>query len=290
MTSYHYSLIRFVPDLDRVEPINVGLILQGGGRVDFKLYPHATKRKEIDTLVFNRWREFFKNEIAGDQLPLFQPDRGSVRFLEHLARLCSDTVVVARPLLWASTEVVEFDEVMNSLYRKLVGPPDVTSPTEAARPTGRFRQVADARSFIKRGLKRRSPIEKDGKRLWLPYRHASNGRVIAIDKVEVRNQLETTANEVERLPLILQHLAKFVDAKREEKPNEYYLVIDEMKAPFADQPESDFDALRDEFDQNVRRVEQAGGNVIRTVTDTESLANLLDETLPPLEPVASGQS
>jgi len=97
MALYHYSLIRYVPDPDRMEPVNVGLVLQGDGGLDFRLNPHASKRKEIDTEQFRRWKDFFEAEIRGPHLPLFQPERESARFFRYLSDLCGGPVFLSNP-------------------------------------------------------------------------------------------------------------------------------------------------------------------------------------------------
>ena len=51
MQDFRYLLVRYVPDRERMEPINVGII-QGAGRIDFRLNPHAARRKEIETVTF----------------------------------------------------------------------------------------------------------------------------------------------------------------------------------------------------------------------------------------------
>src|SRR5437763_17103420 len=98
MTELRYALIRFIPDMDRMEPINVGVILQGEGRIEFKLGPHAAKRADVDTQVFQKWRAFLEEEIRGAAVPLLQPPKDSAQFLHYLAGLCEQTVLITRPL------------------------------------------------------------------------------------------------------------------------------------------------------------------------------------------------
>ena len=154
MIEYQYVLIRYVPDRERMEPVNVGLILQGAGRLDFRFSPHAAKRKEIDTEAFRRWREFFKTEIRGAAAPLFHPERTSPQFLRYLEELCEGPVVLSRSLYFGTEPHRNFDDVLESLYKRLVAPPEIISPSAATRPTGRFRQIAEERHFLTRGMRR----------------------------------------------------------------------------------------------------------------------------------------
>ena len=59
MNDLHYALIRFIPDMARMEPMNFGVVLQGAGKIDFKLNPNFARKKEVETPVFQKWRDFF---------------------------------------------------------------------------------------------------------------------------------------------------------------------------------------------------------------------------------------
>ena len=47
MNDLRYALIRFIPDAARMEPINFGVVLQGAGKIDFKLHPNFARRKDV---------------------------------------------------------------------------------------------------------------------------------------------------------------------------------------------------------------------------------------------------
>lgn len=276
MIDYRYVLVRFVPDPERMEPTNVGVILQGNGDVDIQFSPHAAKRKEIDTEIYNEWKAFFQTEIRGDAAPLFQPDRATPKFLQHLEALCGETVMLSRPLLLSVDDSQRFEDVLQSLYRRLVAPREVEPAGAATRPTGRFRQLAEEYRFDNRGMKKHAHVHVNDNPLWMAYRQVVNGETIALDKVEVRNQIGMTSLEIQILPLIADNLPKFASEERK-----HYLLVDELEQPFTDQTVAEFEAMRDDLERCVGLVERAGGTVIREVTDVETLANRLDSSLPP---------
>lgn len=286
MQHYLYTLIRYVPDLDRMEPVNVGVILQGAGRIDVRLSPHAAKRKDIDTQVFGRWRQFFLDEVRGGPAPLFQPEKTSPRFLTYLQQLCEGAVILSRPLVLEVGTATTFDSALGDLYDRLVAPPETTSPAAAHRSTGRFRQVAEARQFAKRGMKKHAHVVIDQKPLWMAYRQVANGRVIAIDKVEVDREIGKTANEIERLPHILDQLPAFLGTGLG-RPTRHVLLADILQQPFTDQPDAEFAAMRDDLEAAVERVRKAGSQVLRTVLEAEKLADELDQVLPQVEAAAT---
>lgn len=282
MQEFRYLLIRYIPDADRMEPINVGVILQGAGRVDVRVSPHAAKRKEIDTAVFQQWRRFFLDEIRGESAPLFQPPKMSPQFLTYLAQLCEGSVILTRPLVLATDPVRSFDEALESLYRRLVAPPDITSPVAASRPTGRFRQLTENRDFLKRGMKRHVHLEVDKERFWIAYRQVRNGELIAIDKIEVNTQIGATANEIERLPRILQQLPTFLEGAKAGPSRRFVLLADELKQPFTEQAQAEFEAMQEDLEGVVEKVTKEGGRVLRSVRSAEELADEIDRILPPL--------
>ena len=276
MIDYRYVLVRFVPDPERMEPTNVGVILQGNGGVDVLFSPHAAKRKEIDTDIYNKWKAFFQTEIRGDVAPLFQPDRATPKFLQHLEALCGETVVLSRPLFLSVDDSQRFADVLQSLYRRLVAPREAEAAGVATGPTGRFRQLAEELRFVNRGIKRHEHVLVNHDRLWMAYRQVVNGEIIAVDKVEVGNQIGATSNEIQILPLIADNLPKFVSEKRT-----HFLLVDQLEEPFTEQSDDGFEAMRDDLERCVGLVERAGGTVIREVNAVESFADRLDACLPP---------
>lgn len=276
MIDYRYVLVRFVPDPERMEPTNVGVILQGNDRVNVQFSPHAAKRKEIDTEIYNEWKAFFQTEICGDAAPLFQPDRASPKFLQHLEALCGETVVLSRPLLLSVDDSQHFEDVLQSLYRRLVAPCEPETAGAATRPTGRFRQLAEERGFDDRGMKKYAPISVNHDRLWRAYRQVVNGEIIALDKVEVGNRIGETSTEIERLPLIAEKLPSFVGEKRT-----HFLLVDQLEQRFTGQTVDEFEAMRDDLESCVERIEKAGGKVIRELSDVDTFADRLDACLRP---------
>lgn len=282
MIDYRYMLIRYVPDQERMEPVNVGIILQSAVSIKMRFSPHAAKRKTIDTSIFNEWKEFFKAEVDGQAAPLFQPERTSAAFLEYLEGLCGETVLLSSPLLLSVDSPASFDEVLESLYSRLVAPlPEVVSPAAAMRPTGRFRQIAEDRNFESRGLKKHAHVRVGTGRLWMAYRQLLNGDALAFDKVEVANRLGQTSYEIERLPRIAGMLPRFINEKVNGKPTRYLLIADELVEPFTDQSPIEFRDMRDDLEEAVAQIEECGGEIIRRPSDAEAFAEEIDGKLIP---------
>lgn len=288
MQTYLYSLIRYVPVMERMEPINVGVILQGEGLVDVRLSPHAAKRKEIDTAIFRQWRHFLMEEIRGKQIPLFQPEKTSPQFLTYLGQLCEEPVLLSRPLTLQVAPPQSFNDVLEDLYNRLVAPPETTSPAAALRPTGRFRQITEERQFLRRGMKRHAHVTVGSRRLWIAYRQVDNGQAVAMDKIEVNVEIGKTANEIERMPYVLENLPSFLQTGTG-RPKRYVLLADRIQQPFTDQPADEFEAMRDELERTVEKVKQAGGEIVRTVPEAERLATELDRVLPQVQECAGNE-
>ncbi|TWT44149.1 hypothetical protein RAS1_05570 [Phycisphaerae bacterium RAS1] len=281
MNEYRYLLIRYVPDADRMEPLNVGVILQDQetGRLEFKLNPHAAKQKIVDTPTWHSWKAFFQEEIKGSAYPLFQPDRRSSEFLRYLEGLCNGPILLTRPLS-ISTGESDFGTVLESLFSRLVAPRPSEEPA-ATRPTGRFRQLAVARRFVQRGLRKHTHVVINENRLWIAYRQVLDGELLAIDKVEVANQIGHTANEIERLPKVIQRLPEFLRAKVDGKATRYVLLADQFASAFSDQTPSEFDLMREDLESAIKEFNTYDIEVIRTTTAAENLASEIDKKLEP---------
>ena len=284
MHDYYYTLVRFVPDLERMEPTNVGVILQGSGKIDIRISRHAAKRKDIDTTIFQQWRAFLTEEVQGEPTPLFQPPRSSPKFLDYLAKLCEGSVVLSQPMIASVDASISFDELLSRLYQRLVAPPPAATATEANRPTGRFRQLSEKRLLVRRGMKRHAPVKVDSNRHWLAYRHVLNGSVLAIDKVEVGNQIGATANEIQAMNSVLFLIPEFVAGTGWDRPTKYFFLADTLDVPFTDQPGDEFQTMRDDLEDVVKRVQNSGGVVLRNPADVELLIDELDRTMPLLDP------
>lgn len=282
MRDYRYQLVRYVADRERMEPINVGIILQGEGRIDLKLSPNAARRKDVDTAAFQQWRRFLSEEIQGDPTPMFQPERTSTAFLRYLEGICEGPIFLSPPL-GASVPVESgFNQVIESLYRRLVAPRDAdATASDDDRPSGRFRRIAEERKFLDRGMKRQAHLHVGGKRLWMAYRQVRNGELIAFDKVEVDRQLSQTANEIERLPEIARQLPLLLE-RGDSLRVHYALLADELVRPFRDQTEEEFLAMREDLRRYTEAIVKAGGTILESRADVDNLADEIDRKLPRL--------
>lgn len=281
MTDYRYMLIRYVPDRERMEPSNVGVILQSPDKIDLRFSEHAAKRNDIDTATYNEWKRFLRTEITGEAAPLFQPDRNSQDFLRHLETLCGGTVLLSRPLLLSADPARSFDNVLNSLFDRLVALPKSPPPGEAHRPTGRFRQLAEEGRFLSRGMKKHAHLAVENIRTWIAYRQVLNGELLAMDKVEIASHIGQTCNEIERLPLIAERLPQFLGARVEGKATQYVLLADELSEPFTDQSPEEFRAMRDDLEQYIDVVRKVHGvRIIREAGEAATFASEIDGKLP----------
>lgn len=276
MNEFRYSLIRYIANPKRMEPQNVGVLLQGDGQIDFRLNPHASKRGDIDTQIFRKWKSFLHQEVHEAALPLFQPPRSDSEFLRYLSELCDSTVVLSPPLQVISSK--PFDETLNSLYEDLVAPPE-SSRAAARRPAGRFRQLSEEHEFLRRGMKKRMHLNRGADRFWMAYRQVANGTLLAIDKVEVDVRMDETANEIERLPLIENHLPKFLEKRKGERPSRFVLLADRFERPFGSQSYEEYEAMKDDFESAISRLQSKGAEVLRTVEATQGLVAEIDAML-----------
>lgn len=280
MRKHLYSLIRYVPDRQRMEPINVGLVLQDplGTRVRFS--PHAAKRSDVDTEIFRKWKNFFEVEVNGEVDPLFRPPTNSPAFLDHLAKLCDGSMLMSRPLQVIVDDETEPQEVLDGLFRRLVLPPEESDAPETQRPTGRYRELESEFQLLKRGVRRHALVPIEFGPHWRPYRQVPNGKFIAVDKIEVARELGRTANELNALNNIQAFLDVFLKSEVENRQTRYVLVADQLFEPFNGQSQSDFQTMKDDIERTAEIVRKAGGDVFTTPEQSGQFVRQLDEELP----------
>jgi hypothetical protein len=282
MVDYRYNLIRYVPDSARMEPINVGVILQGVGRIDVKFYQHAGKRGDVEAGKLRQWRSFFLSEIQTAQINLFQPDRNSEAFLRYLETLCNGPVYLSKPLTLLAEKNQSFETILQSLYVRLVAPLDVPDVPDEKRPTGTFRRIAEDRRFVDRGMRKWSHLLAGNKPLWMAYRQLDNGEKIAVDKVEVGTNVGDTVREIQTLPLISHDLPEFLKRRSGEKQTQYFLLVDQFENPFGGQTQQDFDLMRKDLDSHAKRIRDEGGTVLQSADEVKEFTEMIDKKLPPL--------
>ena len=284
MNTFHYALIRFIPDAERMEPINIGVILQGGGQLDFKLSPHVAKRKDIETQVYQKWRKFLEEEISGPAVPLFQPSKDSPDFIRHLGNLCESTITITRPLVHVAYDENAFDTELKGIYDRLVAPPEQNKKSPD-RPTSFFRQFEEEKEFRRRGMKKHPYISIYGRselKHWNAFRQVSNGQDIVIDKIEVGNSVGLTADEIQKLS---SGAEVFVSSYFRQPSNtggsrRYCLITDQLVVKFTEQTEEDYEIMREELAKIKETVKKLGGEVLDKASDVKAFAEELDLHLP----------
>lgn len=279
MRDFRYALIRYIPDPLRMEPINIGILLQGQGRIDFRLNTQASRKGAIDTATFKRWRNFLEEEVGGPPVPLFQPDKSKPQFFTYLQSLCEKTVSLSNPFV-VSRDSEDFDELLNSLYQRMVAPPEAEAAESNDRPTGVFREIAEERKFLQRGMKRHAHVMVGDKALWMAYRQVMNGELIAFDKIEVATRIGATANEIERIPTVAHRLPQFINKRVNGKPTRYVLLADELERPFSPQSPEDFQAMKADLAKAIELVSSKGGQVISSKHEAQRFCDELDQKLP----------
>jgi hypothetical protein len=280
MKTYNYSLIRFVPNLARMEPQNVGVILRDERRIDYKLDANWARRGDADTPVVRSWKAFFEEEIRGERIPLFQPPKVSEEFFAYLSKLCNRTVRLSEMLQLRKPDDSQFDLVIEELFGDLVARTGEAPPTgdPKARPSQGFREQSRVLRLEKRGLRRHAHVPSSkGKPLWMAYRHCQNGTTIAVDKIEVNVQIGRTANEIQSLMAAASLAREFKGGG-----NTWTVLVDSLDAPFTGQSDADFSAMKKDMNRALDAAHSAGAKIIQAIEGAEELARVIDTKLPAL--------
>lgn len=277
---YLYQIIRYIPDLRRMEPQNIGVLVQGQSQLRYQLWTHfrpGDKKPDFDFVNFRKWREFFEEEVNGPQIALFQPPRHSTEFLEYLQSRCGGNYVVTRPL-HVAMPTEDIDEVTEYLYGTLVRSPEESEPAE--RPVQRFREELRAKKLDKNRLLRQDeyvdlPNGEAQLFHWQYDRnHGSNERVL-IEPVQWLGRIRITQLELEH---VLSAVRKVRDAQL---PAHLVVIMDEVEPPSSgarDATKRLYDnyvdgqkTLRQETDEVIARIDESQNLVERIETDLREM-------------------
>ena len=279
---FTYALIRFVPDPERMEPLNVGVVVQGEEGIKLRLDNYFGGRKGIDAGIYKRWREFLHDEVEGEQKSMFRPARSSPEFWRYLRSLTGDTVVMTEPLALSSAEDQRLDGVLDMLYDRLVSRKASEKESSAGRPghpAFEFRRIRNERNFDKRGLKKSHALKSaKNEYLWAPHRVAENGKIIAIDKIEVDVSPDRTNIAIDR--------ARFAAAKVSEikgKAVSWFVLMDPLKDDAFSLDDNDRQDMKRAFEVAKKCVRKARGQIISTPEEVDQLAAELEPTLTPVK-------
>ena len=145
---YLYQIIRYVPDLRRMEPQNIGVVVQGEFGVTCRFWTHFRplgEKPDFDYVNFRKWREFFESEINGPQIKMFQPPRESPDFLEYLQSRSKGNYIATRPL-HVVMQAESIEQVRDYLYETLVRSPE-EEQEPAEQPVRRFREQLQSKKL-----------------------------------------------------------------------------------------------------------------------------------------------
>jgi hypothetical protein len=274
---YLYQIIRYVPDLLRMEPMNIGVLVQSQTQVTCRMFARfqpGDKRPDFDFKNFRRWREFFETEVNGPQIPLFQPSRTSPEFLEYLQSRCKGNYIVTRPL-HVTMQTENIDEVAEYLYQTLVRSPKETDPAE--QPVQRFREELKERKLEKHRLLRQDEYVTlpNGERQLFHWQydknHGSNLRVL-IEPVQWLGKIRITQIE-------LEHVLMAVDKIRETRFNAHVIVVMDEVTPPSERAKDSTKLLFENYMKGKEVLLKKSDRVVSTVAESEDLIAEIESDL-----------
>lgn len=274
--SYLYQIIRYVPDLERMEAQNIGIVVQGEGQTITKLWKYFRPqgdRVDFDYSNFRKWREFFEEEINGSQISMFQPERSSPEFLEYLQSRCRSNYLLTRPLsIVMGTDNME--EVRDYLYERLVRTPESNEP--ALQPVRRFRESIQARRLDKHPKFRQDEYlhlpNGDSELFKWQYQknHGSDQRVI-IEPIQWMDRVRLTQIELDH---VLRAAEKVYNAQFNAN---MIVVMDEVTVP--ENAKSSTVQLHENYLRGKQALRDMNAEVVSTANESEELATRIEMDL-----------
>ena len=275
---YLYQIIRYVPDLRRMEPQNIGVLVQGQSGVTCRLWTRFRPlgdKPDFDYANFRKWREFFDAEINGPQIKMFQPPRESPEFLEYLQSRCKGNYILTRPLLVAM-QAEDIDEVRDYLYETVVRSPE-EEPEPAEQPVRNFREQLQAKKLDKHPLLHRDEYvtirggDSELFRWHYDKNHGSNTTIL-IDTVQWLGRIRYTQFE-------LEHVLNAANRLRSARfPAEFIVVMDEV-APPSDLAKDATKRLYENYLKGKETLRGLSDEVVSSVSESEVLAARIETDL-----------
>lgn len=275
---YLYQIIRYVPDLQRMEPQNIGVLVQGQSQMRCRLWTRFRPlgdKPDFDYANFRKWREFFEAEVNGPQIALFQPRRHSPEFLEYLQSRCTGNYILTRPLHF-TTQTDDIDEVTDYLYQRLVRSSEEESEP-AEQPVKSFREQLKAKRLHKHPSLHIDEYvilpNGDSELFHWQYakNHGSNERVL-IEPIQWLGKIRLTQLELEHVLRAVKkvHAAIF--------PAHLIVVMDEVDPPLPKATDAT-KRLYDNYMKGKKTLAKESDEVISTLSETESLVVRIESDL-----------
>lgn len=100
--TYRYVILRYIPDLMRMEPRNVGVIVQSDEGIVHQIHgrfvPESLSDRGEARASFRAWREWFDHELHARIAHALVPKRTSEAYLSYLASRCTGNYQLTEPL------------------------------------------------------------------------------------------------------------------------------------------------------------------------------------------------
>jgi hypothetical protein len=276
--SYLYQIIRYVHDLRRMEPQNIGVVVQGDFSVTCRLWNHFRPlgdRGDFDYGNFRKWREFFEAEINGRQIRMFQPARESAEFLEYLQSRCKGNYLLTRPLQ-VEMQTEKLEVVRDYLYETLVrSPEEEAEPAE--QPVRRFREQLQARKLDRHPFLHRDeyvtlPTGESELFHWqYTKNHGSNERVL-IEPVQWLDRIRYTQLELEHVLRAARKLREY------QFPAHLIVVMDEVAHPSKLARDATIQ-LYDNYVKGKKALKELSDEVISNTSQSEELVSRIEKDL-----------
>ena len=265
---FHYQILRYIADLRRMEPENIGIVVQSAAGVSCRFQTHLGSRRGFDHDNYRRWREFFETEINGPAVPLFQPQRNSLEFLKYLQERCSGNYSLTRPLE-LMMETSELKSAENYLFGTLVLKPEETQKS-VRQPVQKLRRELTERKILNHfAFHTKELFTTNGLTEFVEYfyirNHDANLPVI-IQPVQILPDISRTINAMERAEALVANL------RGAKVRAEVSVVVDEIPAPSF----NDSDTKKWAFDRIQKGKKQLLNQDVEIVDSTRETVQLAD--------------
>ena len=253
---YHYALIRYTPDADRGEGLNIGIVVRNDNEQtllwnkDFN--PRTIVNENWNKSQMQEWEEFYQEEMTVMQYE-GESHKLTEEYWDSIRKTCPENYVLGSSMIMLNN-ANSIEGIANYLFKKLVLPQKIVKRRDTGKwATDFFKKLrfTDEKRYKYPVVSQHEMILR-GLRFYLPF-YQNNGK---------RRAIWTAGSGIPQKGIKSARLSKYLSD---------YILLREIWGEESEQPQPDFILLtkrRDEDDPDIQAAEIAKIQVMPIDLDT----------------------
>ncbi len=143
-----YLLAKYIPDLARMEPVNIGVVTWYRGHVRLKFREADSLKCLEDKELYDRWVRFWNRTAQQDEIVPYRSEPVKRKSTNFLQAFCSTQdgqfLLIDGGFVMEKTTVKELDSVTNYLFEELVADPSTVESKKKYGLSEKCKEIFDS--------------------------------------------------------------------------------------------------------------------------------------------------